>query len=181
MSSDFDSNGLLYFIGSNEGRNSYRNPAQSGKVQLVTSHPMFEPSMHAYNIVGRSDSTNFWGGSAPQFFTLDLKNYEIFATHFTIKHGYHVANSFIQGFQLQGSKDGKTWLPVHEQLETPFTKAYDTATFRIWDGRDYFRHWRLVQHGNYCMGPGKGTSGGAPYMCLSGFELYGEVRYEEGW
>jgi hypothetical protein len=134
--------------------------------------------MNKEQITGRSNNTTFWGGSSPQFVTIDLRSYEIFATHFTLKHGYHASNSFIQEFQLQGSKDGKSWVAVHEQHGTPFAKAFGTATFRIWDGRDYFRFWKVIQYGTYCMGPGK-ASGGAPYICLCGLELYGDVRYDQ--
>lgn len=172
--SDFDTNGLLHWLGTNEGRAAtYKNPAITGKVLTQTSHAMFEPKMLMENIVGRSDVSTFWGGSVPQWFSLDLGRYEIFATHYTIKHGYHLANSYLQNFQFQGSKDDVNWVTLHEQVAPCFHRQFDTTTFRISDGKEYFRYFRVVQNGFYAMGSGQA---GAPFMCLSGFELYGEMR-----
>ena len=37
----------------------------------------------------------------------------------------------------------------------------------------HFRYFRVLQKGNYSMGIGK--TGGTPFMCLAGFEVYGEL------
>jgi hypothetical protein len=172
--SDFDQNGLLYWLGRNEGKlANYKNPAILGKVNVQTSHAMFEAKMLSENIVGRADVSTFWGGSVPQWFSLDLGRYEIYVTHYTMKHGYHLANSYLQNFQLQGSKDGITWATLHEQTNPCFHRQFDVTTFRISEGKDYFRYFRVVQNGFYAMGNGQT---GGPFMCLSGFELYGEMR-----
>eukprot|EP01122_Echinamoeba_exundans_P011561 TRINITY_DN4631_c0_g1_i1.p1 TRINITY_DN4631_c0_g1~~TRINITY_DN4631_c0_g1_i1.p1 ORF type:complete len:2986 (-),score=498.77 TRINITY_DN4631_c0_g1_i1:15-8972(-) len=172
--SDFDQNGLLYWLGRNEGKlATYKNPAILGKVNVQTSHAMFEAKMLSENIIGRNDVSTFWGGSVPQWFSLDLGRYEIYVTHYTMKHGYHLANSYLQNFQFQGSKDNVNWVTLHEQSNPCFHRQFDVTTFRISDGKDYFRYFRVVQNGFYAMGNGQT---GGPFMCLSGFELYGEMR-----
>jgi len=177
--SDFDSNGLLYWVGRDEGKSlTWRNPAAfPPKIIVSTSHPMFQNSMIKENIVGRTNTVTYWGGGSPQYFIVDLVKYEMFITAYTLRHGYNVANSYIQDFCLEGSKDSKTWELVHQQKDTPFRRPYDTVTFHVSNGKDYFRYWKVSQRGNYSMGHGR--SGGAPYLCLAGFEVYGEVRFED--
>jgi len=177
--SDFDENGLLYWIGCNEGRSrySYHNPSDDpDKVNLSLSHTMFQRDMKKHDVIGRSNSITYWGGACPQYFILDLVDFQIFLTHFTIRHGYHLANSYVQDFKLEGSKDGKTWNLIFKQRETPFKGPYDTHTFQVPDGKDFFRFWKFTQKGHYSLGPGR--VGGSPYLCISGFEVYGAVCYD---
>jgi hypothetical protein len=175
---DFDTNGLLYWIGTSEGEKTvWVNPVTTGAVSLTTSHPMYSVSMKIEDIIGREGGSScYWGNSCPQYFMLDLKHRRIRCNYFTLRHGYQAANSFIQNWSFSGSNDGINWTPLYESLinDTPFTKPFETKSWPVPDPKDYFRFFRVLQTGNYSMGRGT-TGGGSAYLCIAGFEVYGEL------
>jgi hypothetical protein len=175
-SSDFDEQGLIYWIGTNGGKDAWKNPAEDGRLSLELSHEkMFSAEMKKHDVLARKPSHSlYWGGSVPQWFMVDLgPNYRLMADNYTLRHGYQHSNSYLQNWCMQGSNDAETWVTLHEGGETPFNKGFDTRTFSIKDGKEHFRYFRVLQKGTYCMGPGK--SGGSAFICIAGFELYGEL------
>eukprot|EP01122_Echinamoeba_exundans_P017354 TRINITY_DN911_c4_g1_i1.p1 TRINITY_DN911_c4_g1~~TRINITY_DN911_c4_g1_i1.p1 ORF type:complete len:3990 (-),score=695.43 TRINITY_DN911_c4_g1_i1:1688-12457(-) len=175
--SDFDENGVLYWIGTNSGKEPHRNPAETGRIGLTISHEkMHSESMSIHSIISRKPSNAlYWGGTAPIWFCVDLgADRHLMVDAYTLRHGYQHANSFIQNWCFQGSHDGEEWVTLHEAVDPPFSKGFDTRTFKIADGVEHFRYFRVLQKGNYSMGAGK--AGGNPFMCLAGFELYGDLR-----
>src|SRR5690606_25090229 len=49
---DFDENGILYWFGTNEGKEDYKNPLETGKVDLELSHSkLFSPEMKKKDII----------------------------------------------------------------------------------------------------------------------------------
>jgi len=169
-------NGLLFWIGTNGGeKTSWENPVTAGQVTITTSHAMYSIGMKVEDIIGREGGTScYWGGTCPQYFILDLKHRRLRCNYFTLRHGYQAANSYIQQWEFAGSHDTFNWVNLYEGGETPFARAFDTKSWSIADGKDYFRYFRVLQKGNYSMG--KGTNGGgSAYLCIAGFELYGEL------
>jgi hypothetical protein len=185
--SDFDVNGLLFWIGTNETLAAWTNPITTGQVTLTTSHGMYSVGMRLEEILSREGGTScYWGGSCPQFFILDLKHRRFRCNYFTLRHGYQAANSYIQNWTFSASQDGANWVILFEGAETPFFKAFDTKSWPTLDAQEYFRYFRVLQKGNYSMGKGSPTPGSA-YLCLAGrvglniglrcqgFEMYGEL------
>jgi len=177
---DFDTNGLLYWIGTNGKRdNIWTNPVESGKIKLEISHDKMYNSvdMKKSSIITRDViEPTYWGGSCPQWFTIDLgPDYHICVDKFTLRHGHSAPNSYICDFEFLGSFDGKNWDLLYSQYDPPFTTAFGTKTFTIKSCNQFYRYFKILQKGNYSMGTFGGTSGGAPYLCINGFELYGEV------
>jgi len=174
--SDFDENGLLYYIGTNGGKEEWKNPVATGKVKIEISHDkMYSQEMRKEDIIARTvTQSTYWGGSCPQWFQIDLgPEYRLLCDAYTLRHGYQHSNSYIQNWVFQGSNDAENWVTLHEGGETPFTKGFDVKTFHVKDGKEHFRYFRVLQKGNYSMGIGK--PGGSPYICIAGFELYGEL------
>lgn len=174
--SDFDENGVLYWLGTNEGKDEYSNPVDIGKLEIELSHPkLFSPEMKKSDVIDRkANQSTYWGGSTPQWFKIDLgSEHRLLAEHYTLRHGYQHANSFIQNWCLQGSNDEEDWVTLHEGDNTPFTCGFDTKSFAVKDGVEHFRYFRVMQRGNYSMGQGK--TGGSAYICIAGFEIYGEL------
>jgi len=71
---DYDKNGLLYWIGTNENEiitsmATWTNPVVSAQVGITTSHAMYSVGMNQHDIIGREGGTScYWGSSCPQFF-----------------------------------------------------------------------------------------------------------------
>src|SRR3954465_7249480 len=130
---------------------------------------MYSVGMKLEDIISREGGTScYWGSSCPQYFILDLKHRRFRCNYFTLRHGYQAANSYIQNWEFAGSHDTENWTVLYEGGETPFNRAFDTKSWPVPDGKDYFRYFRILQKGNYSMG--KGTSGGgSAYLCIAGF------------
>ena len=184
FSSDFDKNGLLYWIGSNSNsttttseseRLQWVNPVLTGQIAVSTSHPMYSGNMKLEDIVSREGGNScYWGGSCPQYFTVDLKQRRLRCNYFTLRHGYQAANSYIQNWSFSCSNDLVHWTTLYEGGETPFNKAFDPKSWPVLDGKEFCRYFRVLQKGNYSMGRGI-TGGGSAYLCISGFEIYGDL------
>ncbi|PRP74595.1 hypothetical protein PROFUN_15708, partial [Planoprotostelium fungivorum] len=172
---DFDKNGLLYWIGTCEGEKPYVNPELLRQVRLSTSHNMYSTDMKIEEIIGRSRGYScYWGGSAPQYFVLDLKHRRFRCSHFSLRHGYQAANSFIQDWELLGSLDGMNWTVLFKGFKAPFVRAFESKSWPVLDSHDYFKYFKIMQRGNYYMGL-QSESTGSPFLCISGFELYGDL------
>jgi hypothetical protein len=157
--SDFDKNGLLYWIGTSEGEKPWTNPFSVGQIVITTSHPMYSGGMRIEDIVSREGGNScYWGSTCPQYFILDLKHRRLRPNYFTLRHGYQAANSYIQNWTFACSNDQVNWLTLYDGGETPFNRAFDTKSWPVPDGKDFFRYFRVLQKGNYSMG--RGTSGG---------------------
>jgi hypothetical protein len=77
-------------------------------------------------------------------------------------------------FALPGSVDGEEWVDIFEQLEPPFTRSFQSATFDVlMPEPQYFSWLRIFQRKEYYMGP---NIAGAPFLCLYGVEFYGKLR-----
>ncbi len=135
---------------------------------------MFNTWMKPELILDRGEFVNYWGSDLTLFFTLDLQNYEVYTTHFTIRHSHNQAYGYIQNFALSGSKDGVNWVQLFNQANSPFEKPHDYATFTVPEGQDFYRYFQLTQRSSYKDSP---NFTGGPFMFVSGFELYGTVRY----
>src|SRR5690606_17658078 len=96
-SSDFDTNGLLYYIGTDGLTKPYKNPLHDQKVKLMLSHPLYSDEQSSDSILDLFTSkTTFWGGSSPQWMVIDVgEEYKLNCKAFTLRHGFHVANSYI--------------------------------------------------------------------------------------
>ena len=167
---DFDSNGLMYWIGTNgKTASEWVNPAQYGLVVVTSSDGRTLPYGKLEDILSRDHSalnchTN---DDRRAWFAVDLGMW-LQPTAYTLRHARGYGRSAVRTWQLQGSKDGLTWTVIRdhtgdESLQEPGT----TATFQV-ETSQVFRHVRIQQMG-------KNASGQTHYLSLSGFEIYGKV------
>lgn len=169
-STDFDKNGLIYWLGTEGLTTNFKTPSRRGIVTLTTSHQNALPDgANFHQILSRNnDSEIYWGGSSPQWFCIDIGEQNSFMCNaYTIKHGRSSNDSFISNWKLQGSNDNEEWITLHSVEETPFTKAHETITFKFKPIK-FFRYFRIIQNEN---------SSGEPYLSIGGFEMYGLKNY----
>jgi hypothetical protein len=183
--SDFDSNGLIYYIGSNGGTCPWVNPCRHNLVSVASSDGMKLPYGKLEDILSRDaaprnchtkDRPNSW-------FALDL-GVRILIRRYTLRHARGYGTSALRNWELQGSKDGTLWqrLTQHVQDEG----LGQPGSCASWDvppvagdedsSKDVqgWRYVRILQTGP--------NAAGKDYISLSGFELYGVIlsTYSEG-
>ena len=176
--SDFDQNGVLYYLATDGGRAAYTNPHDSGKIVVTASsveqgtlqgfvqHPQ-GGQRHNYT----NDGANSWVGvQLPA--GLAVTKY----TLRTDKHGHFA----LRNWNLEGSNDGETWVVLRQHSNdtalaaTPMSVAsWDVAPHHAGDGGAaaplrYFTRFRV-----HMTGP---NAYGSNYLMMAGLELYGLIQ-----
>ena len=168
--SDFDQNGLMYWIGTNGGTVAdWVNPAQYGLVVVTSSDGRTLPYGKLEDILSRdtnalnchtNDDRRAW-------FAIDLGMW-LQPTAYTLRHARGYGRSAVRSWQLQGSKDGVNWVNIKEHVgDEKLGEPGSTATWTLETEAEY-RHVRIQQMG-------KNASAQTHYLSLSGFEIYGKV------
>merc|ERR1719228_2962843 len=132
--SDFDNEGLIYWIGTN-GRTSsdWVNPAQYGLVVVTSSEGRNLPYGKLEDILSRDASalnchTN---DDRKAWFAIDLGVWFI-PTAYTLRHARGYGRSALRNWQFQVSKDGLNWTTlVDHQDDQRLTEPGSTATWKI--------------------------------------------------
>jgi E3 ubiquitin-protein ligase HECTD1 len=171
---DFDQNGLLYWIGSN-GLNSseWVNPAHANVMLVTCSEGKTLPYGRLQDILSRdvnplnchtNDDRNGW-------FCIDLGVW-ILPTSYTLRHARGYKKSALRNWQLLLSKDGVTWKCARKHVDDRSLQEWgSTATWKLDAVPNAGDGWRYV-----CIQQsGRNASGQYYNLSLSGFEIYGQV------
>ena len=185
--SPFD--GILQWIGSNQGRSRYSNPAKSGKVKVQTSN--LSPDLEAENLCrwisdDRSKMYCYTTDEENSWFSLDLgEDLRASPSHYTLRHGQGWKRNALRNWVLQGSNNEKTWtnLSIHQNDRTigsSFATGFWEVSERKKDeekgddgggnggeGVGSFRYFRVLQTGR--------NSSDNHTLCVTGFEMFGSL------
>lgn len=171
--SDFDENGLIYFIGTNGKSTEWVNPGQYGLVSVTCSEGKHLPYGKLEDILSRdSISINcHTKDNKKAWFAIDLGVYLI-PTAYTLRHARGYAKSALRNWMFQMSKDGVNWQTLITHIDDKsLVEPGSTCTWMIGcvsEETQGFRHVRIQQNG-------RNASAHTHYLSLSGFEIYGKV------
>lgn len=129
--------------------------------------------------MGKRPNLFFWGGTAPSWFLYKFNNIAVCPTAFMLRHGYNKNNSFVQNFVFQGTNDepgpGMVWTDIENYPTYYHSFAGEAKVFELKNPpSEFYTTFRVFQRGDYYMGP---SVKGSPFMCVSEFEIFGEMRY----
>ncbi len=175
--SPFDTNGVLYYIGTDGGRRAYSNPQVAGDVVVTcsgTSRRSYSASRFVANRHARpvfnptDDQPNSW-------MAVDLGACrDLSPDHYCLRHGYgETAYSYVlRHWELQGSVDGAAWETLRRHVNDAAIAGAlaetDWAIATAVVGGRFFRHFRVLQTGP--------NSSGSNHLNCAGIELYGVLR-----
>jgi hypothetical protein len=83
--SDFDTNGVLYWLGTGSGSRAWMNPADSLQVTVTTSGLM-QDSVSPNALAGRDTVRCVTASEPGAFFAIDLHDNFLYPTHYSLKH-----------------------------------------------------------------------------------------------
>lgn len=131
---DFDENGLIYFIGSNGKTAEWVNPAQYGLVNVTSSDGKQLPYGKLEDILSRdSVSVNcHTKDNKKAWFAIDL-GVHIIPSAYTLRHARGYGRSALRFWLLQASKDAVNWttLVTHND-DRSLTEPGSTSTWAIY-------------------------------------------------
>jgi hypothetical protein len=167
--SDFDTNGLLFLLGTNGRTTAYVNPHTTGKV-VVTSSPIANGTLEGFSGHARppGDGYNFTTHVAGSFVALQLP-LPVAVTRYTLRHDRMGAHHVLRNWNFEGSNDGVEWVVLHQHVNDQSLAAqpYATASWDVNPDGLVFSHFRIHQTGV--------NSDGAHHLMMAGLELYGRV------
>ncbi|GMR47420.1 hypothetical protein PMAYCL1PPCAC_17615 [Pristionchus mayeri] len=169
--SDFDENGIIYWLGTNgRSEQEWTNPASVGVVVASSSDSPRQPFGRPEDILSRDPNALncHTGDDKNSHFTIDM-GASIKPSNYTLRHSRGYSRSALRNWLFQGSNDNRVWeiLSFHKN-DTSLTEPGSTATFPIEGSKGPFRYFRIAQNG-------ENSSGSTFYLSLSGFEMYGTV------
>ena len=190
--SAFDTNGVLYDIGTCGGTTAYRNPHEAG--QVVASASSFEPGYgkpqafveHAVDDPYQYNQTR---SIAQSWMAVDLgERRSLVLDHYCLRSDGNEKYK-PRTWELQGSNDGQSWqtLRRHEEDDSLSDESMSTAAWPVDAGGQSFRCFRVLQTGaNSFEGDedDHGTVDDAEdenlhHLMLTGIELYGRAHFLE--
>jgi hypothetical protein len=168
--SNFDENGVLYYIGTSGGQENYQNPHESGKV-VVSASSMGQG--HVKNFVQHKHGSGIYNhtqNSANSWFMVDLGvNRALRLKHYCLRSDNRRSNHKCRNWRIEGSNDADnfTCLRQHTNDSTLGGEAMSEANWNVDDEDNYYRYFRILQNGV--------NSSGANYLMCAGIEFYGEL------
>ncbi len=169
--SPFDTNGVLFHLGTAGGTRAYQNPHAAGAVVASMSsiggngsepHRFVE---HRHASVVHNYTENFTGS----WMGVDLKTPRLVPNHYALRSSEQ-STQRPRNWRLEASNDGQAWtvLRTHSSDASMGDGSMSVAAWPL-DAETVagcsFRHFRIFQTGS--------NSSGANYLLCAGIELYG--------
>lgn len=177
-SSDGDTNGVCYFIGTNFGLAGWTNPHTAGRITVVRSSDGAGDATdivdHAANFNSASDNNvNSW-------IAIDLGSGRSLVVDTYSMQNRTATGEFIRNWKLQGSNDpvsnsignlaAATWTDLDTHIADSTINAGDAwGTFVLGSTPAAYRWFRILQTG--------ANSGSDNYLTIAELELYGTLAY----
>lgn len=176
--SDGDTNGLFYYLGTRDQASFVRPAPGSGsatavavgaRVTITASSTFAAAGLTPGNLVDRGGSTNaeMWESTnvAGQWVMMDLLDHTFAPTRLSLRH-YADASSSIINFVIEGSPDNSAWTNL---LTVTAATAAASFAWRNWaiSGASAYRYLRVRQTGL--------NAGGTNWLELSEWEWYGTL------
>ncbi|KAJ5070781.1 hypothetical protein M0811_01762 [Anaeramoeba ignava] len=167
--SDFDTNGIIFYIGSRSLTNTFSNPARD---ETIGFH-IFTSSIE------KGDPLDLTSRSTPQFWTRDIpsswvifdfgENRTVTLNYYTLMHGGNYRADTLRNWDIQGSNDKQSWKVLRQHRnDDSLDGKFATCSWRITQNLDKdFRYIRLLQTGY--------NSTHHNFLVLAGVEFYGEL------
>ena len=173
--SNFDTNGVLYHIGTVGGTLFYQNPHTAGFVVVSWSSVSGGSVDHFVQHRHASPVRSFTSNSANSWMQVDLgPDRSLRPTHYCLRHDANV-HCALRSWRLEGSNDGTTWttLSNHTNDQSMLQQQMSEANFTLANVNERYRWFRVLQHGPNAYGRNNML-----LMC-AGIELYGDLRENE--
>ena len=172
----FDTNGILYFLGSLGGKNDFQNPASTGFVRITSS--TIDQSCKHENICSRELKPFFTSDIPNSWVMIDFVDVSVSISSFSLRH-YHENGLFaLLSWTVEGSNDGECfdiiWSGANDALsyalvvEDPLCGVHGHFDLKETDSKNTYRFIRITQTGL--------NSIGSNILSLSGWEFYGVLN-----
>lgn len=176
---DFDCNGIVYYIGTNFGRNSFKNPALSNgrhgpKIKVTTS--LLEPKSptNIQFLTARSGGLCKTLSQSNSWIIFDFQSYSVTPTHYTLKHA-NIDSDALRSWRFSGSPDGRNWVVLREHKRDSGLKSKKNST-KTWALKCPAVGGKKPRYRCFCIMITEANSSRRFHLALGGFEVYGDLN-----
>eukprot|EP01083_Nonionella_stella_P007999 23029_1 len=170
---DFDTNGIVYWLGCNYGTSpTWMNPSLCGLVE-VTASSVMQDSKPLYSVVGDEVVRCVTRPIADQWIMIEFMDIAIIPTHYALRHYNTWDVEALRNWSLQARNNNLVdddWEVLSRHVgDTSLHKRGATHTWKIPKKQvsKAFSQFRIYQFGV--------NSNNHHYLALSGFEIYGTI------
>ena len=173
--SNFDTNGVLYHIGTAGGARRYQNPHTAGDVVVSWSRVAGGSVDHFVHHRHASPVNSFTTNSANCWMQVDLgPDRSLRPTHYCLRNDLNGSSGHaIRNWRLEGSSDGTNWttLSNHTNDQSMIAQPMSEVNFTLANVNERYRWFRIFQHGQ--------NASRDSHLTCAGIELYGDLRENE--
>lgn len=168
-SSNGDTNGLVYFIGTSNLSVSFANPITSRKITTYVLTQYQNYGYYPYLTMERADA-NPWhsNGSGGDWIVYDLGQYRLKPNNYTIKGRADYNGLFPYTWVFEGSNDMTSWTTLDSRTADTSIGQNTWGKFSA-SASVYYRYLRIRATGT--------DSSFTSYLTLGEVEFYGDVQY----
>jgi E3 ubiquitin-protein ligase HECTD1 len=163
-SKDYDTQGILYYLGTNRGLEEYRNPHLRGIVTASASSFQNSTIDQFVDRMEKARSRLYTDDIPDQYFMVDFHSVIVQPTHYTLSHDG--SDNVPINWSVLGSTDGVTWTLLKRH----------TNDISLCGGRSHT--WPITADGYYSMlkflHEGRNDSG-LWYFIIDRLEIYGKT------
>jgi len=164
-------NGIINWIGTNEGRKEFINPAITQQVKVHYSS-IDRASDNVYTLTSKKRGYCMTRNTPESWFSFDFQHYQVRPLRYSITHGGY--KNVLRNWELQGSNDQQVWSTLKSHINDTTIATGSVCASGIWSVKDpkaFYRYIRVLQTGL--------NSGNTNILSLGNMELYGYVRRSE--
>lgn len=178
LSSQGDTNGVIYFLGTQLGTQPFANPKTSG---FIVSTRSTDGAGTVADVTDRVQNTTYTNGSSlNDWIYLDIGSGRTLVVTSYVLRNYAGGNREPRTWKLQGSNNvqsgsivdvnAASWTDLDVRSSDTTITGAGFGTFITNQGvATAFRHFRLIQTGVDALG--------GNYLCVSEIDFYGEITY----
>eukprot|EP01083_Nonionella_stella_P080144 220064_1 len=139
---DYDTNGIVYFLGTNFGEEQWENPSERGLIALNSLSGWNAGSVN--DMVGRTCNQSFSKTSAENnWIAIDFgEKLKVKPTGYTLQYSNNegACEWYLRNWNLEGSNDGSDWTVIkHHKNDETFTKTNESHTWTWSDCNTYYQ------------------------------------------
>jgi E3 ubiquitin-protein ligase HECTD1 len=175
---DFDDNGILYYLGTQQYKTPYEHPETLNQVKIRPDKFYCGTPQQAFSHNMPKEQNWLEKAQPDSFMEIEFLNYAVMPSAYTIRHGYPIRGHAIRNWRFEAkiSRDDLEWVVLRHHKNDTTIQGIDmneTATFflpeepLVQNKNKYFKIFRIYQDGQ--------TESNSCYLMISGFELYGHL------
>lgn len=166
---DGDTNGVGYYLGTNELTQVWTNPHASNALIVSLSAPYDSQHNNPHFLVDREiNSLIATSNVANSFMSIDLRaSRSLVINYYSIK-GRNAQDHNLAQWKLQASNNNSDWIDIDTKLDSPLS-GNQWLSIAVPDQTLAYRFFRILQTGS--------NTSGANILCIGEIELYGKLTF----